>query len=89
MKLTNLEKQMLENIANSEYNDVTGYSPESAEETFGWYYPEYLDEGMDTNQVRGVITSLVKKGLVTVDLDEDDNTISMTDDGFNTYKGIK
>jgi hypothetical protein len=85
MKLTNLEKQMLVNIANNEYNDVNGCEPESAEETFGWYYPEYMNTGMDINQVKGVVTSLVKKDLVVVYLDEDDNTICLTDEGFDTY----
>jgi hypothetical protein len=87
MKLSKLEKQMLENIASNEYNDVNGCDPENAEETFGWYYPEYLDEGMTVNQVRGVVTSLVKKRLVGVDLDEEDNTIYLTEQGFKTYKG--
>jgi len=83
---TTLENQMMLNIANSEYNEVNGHNPQKSDETITWYYPEYLSKNMETNQVKGVVTSLVKKGLVCVQEDEDDNQIWLTNLGFEVYK---
>ena len=76
---------MIKNIAESQWTEVNGNTPDNSDETTGWYYTEDLDTNMDTNQVRGVVTSLVKKGLVGVQEDEDDNQIWLTDLGFEIY----
>lgn len=82
---TELEQQVIKNIAHSEYNEVNGDNPITSDETITWYYPEYLAKGMKEEQVKGVVSSLVKKGFVVVDEDDEDNRIYLTDEGVVLY----
>ena len=85
MKTTNLENQMIINIAESQWNEMNGCGITTSDETVGWYYSEDLTTGMNIDQVKGVVTSLVKKGLAVVQEDEEDNMIWLTDKGVEIY----
>jgi hypothetical protein len=50
MKLTEKEKQALINIAENEYSEANGGIPETEDETIGFYYPEYLCDGFESEQ---------------------------------------
>jgi len=83
-KLTDLESKVLKNIFESEYHSSI---PENAMDTSTWYFCA-AGYSIDPKTVRGVVTSLVKKGLVIVfeEKNPDDSTIRMTDEGFKIFK---
>ena len=90
MKLTELETQMLENICSHEMNEVNGATEwiEDADMTVTYYWAEDFAKGIGSvNQVKGVVTSLVKKGLVVVQEDSmEDSMIWLTDEGLQAWK---
>ena len=79
--MTENEKSILNIIARSEYNQNNGSIPRTVEESATWLFMDDLadDSGLTVNQVKGVLGSLVKKGLVDVDdIDEDETLIQIT-----------
>ena len=83
MVLTELEKDVILAIVNSEYSDSPG-SP-----IWSWSVADNT-KITNINQVSGVISSLVKKGLViSSEYDIKDNTVELTSNGIEEYKKIK
>jgi len=81
--ITLLERQMILNIAHSQYNPVNGYNPASASDTV-----TYAFDVVNTPEDKGVISSLIKKGLVNFykdPYDKDDNTVCLTEAGYAVY----
>lgn len=72
-QLTELEKQVLEGINNSDYGDELG------SQIWAWSCKCPIAE---TKQISGVISSLVKKGLVEGQDEGDDATIWLTELGI-------
>ena len=74
--VTDLERQVIENIINSEYMDVTG------EDMINWGVWSFTATNED-KKLAGALGSLVKKGLVYSD-DEvgNDSTCALTKEGF-------
>ena len=71
IKVTELEKQVLEALAGNTYAEL-GYSDVG--------FPELREgTGKDNKVLRGVVSSLVKKGLVEVDEREDEGYGNNTD----------
>jgi len=87
IQLTQKETEMINSVATNEYAESNGSFPDNADETMGYYYTECLTtKSIDENQVRGVITSLNKKGLLEVQVnDGDDNFIWLTDKGYEIF----
>lgn len=78
MKLTNMEKMVLNAMRENDYNDAL-------QDGGTWLFcaTEYSD--LDTKQARGALSSLVKKELVWVNIeklsDSDESTVGFTDEG--------
>ena len=84
--MTENEKSILNIIARSEYNQNNGSIPRTVEESATYLFIDELadDSGLTVNQVKGVLGSLVKKGLVDVDdFDDEETLVQITKDGIN------
>ena len=83
--MTELETSVLNIIATSDYNALNGSIPRTVEEsaTCLWV-DEIADEaGLTMNQVKGVLGSLVKKGLIDIDdIDAKETLIQITENGI-------
>jgi hypothetical protein len=84
-KMTVLETSVLNIIATSEYNQLNGSIPRTVDESSTWLWTDELaaDAGLTVNQVKGVLGSLVKKGLVDIDDLDADSCIQITKLGIN------
>lgn len=87
MNLTSNEKNILNIIATDECNALNGSVPRTTEESATWIFTKYLaeDSELTVNQTKGVLGSLVKKGILDIDDPEDDseNLVQITQKGIN------
>jgi hypothetical protein len=86
MKVTELEKKILENIARNYMSSANGGMPEKAADTSCWV-DCICDQGIhqiEPRQIPGVVSSLVKKGLVRTD----GTVCGLTEVGLDTYKSF-
>jgi len=69
MDMTEYEKSILNLIGTDEMNQNNGSLPRTVEESATWVFTDQLadDSGLTVNQVKGVLSSLVKKGLINID----------------------
>jgi hypothetical protein len=82
MNTTELEKKLLINIAENQYQD--GRDPEE----MGPIWSNALDIGpmnIIGKQISGVASSLSKKGLVICDGEKEDSCIRLTKEGVTAY----
>lgn len=84
MKITPLEKDMLEKIALDEYSPVNGAVPKTIDETGTW-----ANVIIEDNRDKGVISSLIKKGLINHSGKGEDAVINFTEEGFAVYKSFE
>lgn len=84
MHTTTLENDVIRAIAENQYSDTLG------DEVWSFAIKYHTKITLD-NQISGVVSSLVKKGLVevTIGWDKNDNTIRLTDKGIEEYKKLK
>lgn len=85
MNITELEKKMLLAIPESDF--APGYFDEApaVDDMNTWTF-----DVVTNNQDKGVVSSLVKKGLVIVqDSGSDESVIFFTDKGFDAWKELK
>ena len=83
MNVTPLETAMIVKIARSEYNRTNGH-PKDDSDTETW-----IDMVVDSPEDKGVLSSLIKKGLVVSCVFEkspSDNVCWLTTEGFAIYK---
>ena len=73
IKLTDLEKQVLEGINNSDYGDILGDPI---------WRGAVRCEIQNTKAIRGVFSSLTKKGLIQTAVDGKDSTVWLTGNGI-------
>ena len=76
--LTEYESSVLNDIATSDYNQNNGSLPRSTEEsaTYLWVDEIAANVGLAMNQVKGVLGSLVKKGIIDIDdIDSKEDTL--------------
>jgi len=73
--VTDLERQVIQNIIDSEYMDATG------EQMVNWAVWSFSVTN-ETKQLAGALGSLVKKGLCSCDISEGDETCALTNEGF-------
>jgi len=87
--MTGLEEKVLDLIAFSEYNAVNGAKPKTPGEsaTFLWVDELSAGSGLSMSQVKGVLSSLVKKGMIEITEDVEDNLVSLTEYGIANIKG--
>jgi hypothetical protein len=86
MTLTENEKSILNIVATSEFNAVNGSIPRHPEESPTWMFIDEIaeDSGLTVNQCKGVLGSLVKKGIVDIDdIDNDETLIQITKAGID------
>lgn len=86
MKVTDLEKKILENIARNYMTQANGAMPKDATETECWV-DCICDQGrhqIEPRQIPGVVSSLVKKGLAWTD----GTVCGLTTSGLETYKSF-
>jgi DNA-binding MarR family transcriptional regulator len=78
-KITVFENNVLMAIATSDYNALNGAIPHNPEDSATWLFVDELaeDAGLTMAQVKGVLSSLVKKGLVDIQEDWGDETLIM------------
>jgi len=77
--VTDLEKQVIINIINSEYMDAVG------EDMINWAVWSFTATN-ENKQLAGALGSLVKKGLCACDISAGDNTCALTADGYSWAK---
>lgn len=85
--LTPAESSVLKSIAYHEMNPGNGARPTSAQDvqTFCWAH-DFRPTGMSTAQTKGVLSSLVKKGLISIyEYDGTDNGVSFTPLGYEVF----
>lgn len=83
VKLTELEKQVLTVIINSEYQNGGSVIDNPI-----WFIDEQ-DVDMLDGQLSGVISSCLKKGFIGIDKDGSDSTIWITERGYEKYLELK
>lgn len=92
IKVTDLEKAVMINIAENEMTELNGGVPTEASETWTWTDSiEYGGPGGDIpnvsgKQLSGVMSSLIKKELVYTMEDRDGDSSGLTEEGFEVYK---
>ena len=85
--LTANEIEVLNGIAYHEMATSNGAKPETKDETGTYCWVEDFSASLTPDQVKGVISSLVKKGLIRVDEYDDENTtVDFTDAGFKVWQ---
>ena len=82
MKLTELEKDVIIAITENEYSDSPG------DPVWSWSVADNC-KIIHKDQVSGVVSSLVKKGLAECYEEGKDSTVKLTDTGVKAYHGIK
>ena len=74
MKLTRMEKMVLNALRNNDYNDCY-------QDDYTWAFCATEYSGLETKQARGAFSSLIKKGLVGFQEDEEEDIAWLTDEG--------
>lgn len=84
MFMTELETTLLNIIATHEYNPLNGAKPTTPEESTTFLWVDELAAEMDCtmNCVKGVLSSLVKKELIVITEDPEDNIVTITEKGI-------
>jgi DNA-binding MarR family transcriptional regulator len=89
--LTDYEGKVLNAIAYHEMNPSNGMRPETASDvgTWGWTDDFAADAGITIPQAKGVLSSLVKKGLVKVlQYDVNETVVSFTVEGYAAWETV-
>lgn len=88
MELTELESRYMDLIANCEMNSGAPLDADAIN-TFIWADERAAALGISAHALGGVMSSLQKKGLIWLCLDEadpNDNGVGFTEDGFQAWK---
>lgn len=85
-ELTHLEKIVLNAIAHHEMNPGNGARPTCAADVCTWCWAgDFTGGEMTTAQVKGVLSSLIKKGMINVSGGGRESTASFTQAGFEAF----
>ena len=87
--LTENEIDDLNGIAYHEFTPVNGAKPEDASEAITFCWAEDFSKKLSASQVKGVLSSLVKKDLIEIDdmYSDKNNTVQFTEAGFEIWQG--
>ena len=81
------ESEVLARIARHEMNPGNGARPTSAKDVRTWVWVRDFSDRLSASQVKGVLASLVKKGLIVISYyDARDNSVAFTDLGFAAWQ---
>jgi hypothetical protein len=86
MNVTANEIAVLNDMAHHEMNPGNGARPTCAADVCTFCWVEDFGPGLTLNQVKGVVSSLVKKGLIVVSEDDEHNVVDFTDAGFAVFE---
>ena len=87
INLTANEIDVLNGIAYSEMSPANSCKPLSLEDTGTWCWADSFSKTLSTNAVKGVLGSLVKKGVIQIDdYDRDDTVVDFTPEGFKVWQ---
>lgn len=90
MRVTDLERAMIQNIGENLMTPVNGAWPMKPEETVGW--SDCLVDGpnrIEANQVGALVANLVKKGLAESFDDGEESTVHLTQAGLEVLWGLE
>ena len=83
--MTNLENSVLSQIATSEYNSLNGEIPSTPEESITYLWVDEIADALNLTmpQVKGVLSNLVKKGIIAITEDSEDNLVKILQKGID------
>jgi hypothetical protein len=81
MKITEKQLHMIKAIATSQYS-VSNGRPKCAKDT-----ATFIFDIVETPADKAVLTQLNRKGLVQVTKDAEENSVQLTESGYNVYAG--
>lgn len=87
ISITKSESEVIRKIAYHEMTPANGRRPADASEavTFCWA-KDFSPAGFNVTQTKGVLSSLVQKGLVYIEgYDENDNMVGLTEKGYEVF----
>ena len=90
MELTNNEKVLLNVIAHDECSPINGATPESIDDCTTWVdVINWGDEmNMNKNQIKGILSSMVKKELIDIYKDDGDTAVCFLPKGWEEFKKL-
>lgn len=84
--LTANEIDVLNGIAYHEMSPANTAKPDSIGQTGTYCWAEDFSKNLTVPQVKGVLSSLVKKNLITISIDDVDNVVDFTAEGFAAWQ---
>ena len=85
--LTTHEITVLNGIAYHEMNPGNGAKPSEFNDVMTWNWVEDFADDLTASQVKGVMTSLVKKDLIVIDeAGTEDARVSFTETGYESWQ---
>ncbi len=85
--LTNHEITVLNGIAYHEMNPGNGAKPSEFSDVMTWNWVEDFANDLTASQVKGVMTSLIKKDLIVIfEAGTEDAMVSFTEAGYRSWK---
>lgn len=80
--LTEMEIEILKGIIYSDYND------ERSVDSYPWTFSVISKSGIEEKKARGVLSSLIKKGLIEVYDWDSDSVTELTDEGKDIVNNL-
>lgn len=85
--ITPNEINVLNGIAYAEMSPANGGKPRNIGDTGTWCWADAFSATLSTNAVKGVLGSLVKKGLIVItDYSQEENVVDFTSLGFKVWQ---
>jgi hypothetical protein len=85
--LTTHEINVLNGIAYHEMNPGNGAKPSEFSDVMTWNWVEDFADDLTASQVKGVMTSLVKKDLIVIwDAGTEDASVQFTEAGYKSWE---
>lgn len=95
MQMTEYEFKVMNAIAHSEYTPINGATPEDSGDCSTWLWPSDIakEVSLTVNQVKGVLSSLVKKEWIVIgyackELGDTDDSVDFTEEGFVCWQHV-
>ena len=85
--ITPNEIDVLNGIAYAEMSTANGAKPQSIDDTGTYCWADAFSATLSINAVKGVLGSLTKKNLITVqEWDQNDTVVNFTAEGFKVWQ---
>ncbi len=87
MNITANEIDVLNGIAYAEMSPANGGKPQEIDDTGTYCWADTFSKTLTTSQVKGVLGSLTKKNLITVqEWDQGDTVVHFTEQGWKAWQ---